>query len=225
MQRICTSLANAGYDVLLVGRKLKNSVPLTEEVYSQRRLHPFFTKGKLFYIEYNIRLFFFLFAQQFDIICGIDLDTVLPAWLIAHWKKKKVVYDAHELFPEVPEVIDRRFTKKVWNWVEKFAIKRITNCYTVSEGLADYFESKYGRKFEVIRNFPLAENGSKNELNAVPHEKEQSFILYQGALNEGRGLEQLILAMHQIPMKLILAGEGDLSGKLRQLVNDSNLNR
>jgi uncharacterized protein (DUF302 family) len=31
MQRICASVANAGYDVLLIGRKLQGSLPLKKK--------------------------------------------------------------------------------------------------------------------------------------------------------------------------------------------------
>ncbi|HJS53916.1 MAG TPA: hypothetical protein VJ765_05210, partial [Chitinophagaceae bacterium] len=78
MQRICSTLAGAGYDVLLVGRKLKTSPPLSNKHYGQRRLNCCFKKGKLFYTEFNIRLFFFLLFKKMDCICAIDLDTILP---------------------------------------------------------------------------------------------------------------------------------------------------
>ena len=38
MHRICHSLAAHGYDVLLVGRKLSKSVPLTQQTFGQKRL-------------------------------------------------------------------------------------------------------------------------------------------------------------------------------------------
>jgi glycosyltransferase involved in cell wall biosynthesis len=48
--------------------------------------------------------------------------------------------------------------------------------------------------------------------------KEDRFILYQGALNAGRGLECLIESMQYIPCQLKIVGEGDLSDHLRTLV-------
>src|SRR5271154_4051954 len=98
MSRICNSLANAGYLVTLVGRKLPDSIPLAQKKYQQKRLHCFFNKGKLFYAEYNLRLFFYLFFKKMDAICCIDLDTILPALFISSIKNVKRVYDAHELF-------------------------------------------------------------------------------------------------------------------------------
>ena len=37
MQRICTSLQNAGHEVLLMGWKLKNAPPLTTQIFAQKR--------------------------------------------------------------------------------------------------------------------------------------------------------------------------------------------
>ena len=47
MQRICSTLAQEGYTVQLIGRKLPNSKPLKTQGYKQTRLSCFFTKGKL----------------------------------------------------------------------------------------------------------------------------------------------------------------------------------
>src|SRR5450432_3213333 len=105
MIRICTALAEAGYDVLLVGRKKKKSLPLAQQPYRQKRLFTFFEKGKLFYMEYNTRLFLFLVAKRSDLFCAIDLDTILPIWIISRLKNKPRVYDAHELFCEMKEIV------------------------------------------------------------------------------------------------------------------------
>lgn len=216
MNRICSSLAEHDYDVLLVGRKLKSSIPLETKSYQQQRLSLLLTNGKLFYLEYNLRLFFFLLFKKFDIICGIDLDTILPGYFISKLTGKKCVYDAHEIFSEVPEVIRRPATQKIWKWVEKFSARRISNCYTVSEGVAEYFFQSYGRKFEVIKNVPLK--------ITLPNESKTTGdlpkILYQGAINEGRGIEAMIEAMKEIQGTLVLAGDGDLTLQLKKQVNE-----
>src|SRR5689334_10089007 len=83
MHRICHSLAIAGYDVTLVGRRLKNSLPLEQKSFRQKRLRCFFNKGSWFYREYNIRLFLYLLFCKMDGICAIDLDTILPCLYIS----------------------------------------------------------------------------------------------------------------------------------------------
>jgi len=89
MQRICGSLAAAGYAVTLVGRLKNDSRSLTNQPYQQVRLkHMLFSKGKLFYLEFNIRLLFYLLFVRTDAICSIDLDTALPGILVAKLRKK-----------------------------------------------------------------------------------------------------------------------------------------
>jgi glycosyltransferase involved in cell wall biosynthesis len=218
MQKICSSLSAAGYEVELVGRLHDFSVPLDNQPYRQTRLWCIFNKGKLFYIEYNIRLLFFLLFREFDGVCAIDLDTIAPAYFVGKFKQAKLIYDAHEYFTEVPEVVRRPLVQKVWQLVERTFLPRFDLVYTVSGGLAELFQKKYGRKVEVIMNVPLKETQDTRHKT-----QDNKVILYQGALNEGRGLEHMIEAMKDIDAKLQLAGEGDLSQQLRELVKKLGL--
>lgn len=217
MQRICRSLSSAGYDIELVGRQLRHSLPLPQETYRQKRLCCLFNKGKLFYIEFNLRLWWYLLCSKADAICAVDLDTIAAVYLAGKPKGCKLIYDAHEYFTEVPEVERRPFVKKVWQWVEHIFVPRFDLAYTVSEGLSNLFKEKLHIPFHVIRNVPSAQNVSS------PLPNTGSFLLYQGALNEDRGLENLLLAMKEIPAQLKLAGEGDLSATLRQQAEELQL--
>ncbi len=220
MIRICTSLSNAGYKVQLVGRKRANSKSLTPQAFQQKRLNCYFDKGKLFYLEYNIRLFFFLLFARFDIVNSIDLDTILPGFFISKIKGKTCVYDAHEYFTEVPEVVTRPKIQKFWKSVEKLTVPRLKYCYTVGGSLAEMFSKEYKTPFAVVRNVPFK---IKTPIQIVKPEGKK-ILLYQGALNEGRGLEHLIEAMQEIEgAELQLAGEGDLSQILRDLVKEKGL--
>ena len=216
MIRICTSLANEGYSVMLVGRKMKLSLPLTTEPFKQKRINCIFEKGKLFYVEYNIRLFFFLLFTRMDCICAIDLDTILPCYFISIFKKIKRVYDAHELFCEMKEIVTRPTIYKLWKKIERFAVPKFTTGYTVNQPIADEFERMYGVKYEVIRNIALL-----RPLIKLP--KIEKFILYQGAVNEGRSFETLIPAMKEVDSKLVICGDGNFMDQTRQLVKKYNL--
>ena len=217
MARICGTLADAGYDVEIVGRKRKKSIELQNRNYKQTRLNCFFDKGKLFYIEYNIRLFFYLLFTKSDIISSVDLDTLLPCFLVSNIRSKKLVFDAHEYFTEVPEVTNRKWVKLIWETVAKLCIRHVKAAYTVGQKLAEKFTEKYHKNFEVILNVP-----SSSPHPLIPSSQKR-IILYQGALNEARGLEELIDAMHEIDAECWIAGEGDLSDVLRQKVLQLNL--
>lgn len=221
MIRICTSLARAGYKVELVGRILPHSKPIIPQLFQQKRLKCFFNKGKLFYIEYNIRLFFYLFFQKTDVICSVDLDTILAGFMFCKLRNRVQVYDAHEYFTELPEVIQRPVTQRIWSWVADLTIPKIKYCYTVGESLAEIFEQQYGVVFSTIRNVNYKQN---RKYSFLKNNSSDKIFLYQGALNEGRGLESMISAMQYVEnAQFWLAGEGDLSQTLRDQVSALNL--
>ncbi|MBD2722017.1 glycosyltransferase [Hymenobacter armeniacus] len=214
MQRICGSLAAAGYQVQLVGWQRPASPPLTPQPYQQHRLRGWFQKGKLFYLEYNLRLLFYLLSQRAAAWCACDLDTALPVWLRARLGGQPLVYDAHELFTEVPEVVARPAVQRVWRWVESFIVPRARLAYTVGPALAGMFKQRYGRPFAVVRN--VSRLREEDVLPPAPAAAPPGgYILYQGALNVGRGLENLLDAMPQVAGRLVICGEGDLSAALR----------
>ena len=93
---------------------MKASLPLSTQPFLQKRINCLFEKGKLFYAEYNIRLFFYLLFKKMDCIGAIDLDTILPGYSISKIKKVKRIYDAHELFCEMKEIATRPAIYKVW---------------------------------------------------------------------------------------------------------------
>jgi len=211
MIRICTSLAQNGYAVVLVGRKLSNSLPITKQPFKQKRIRCFFEKGKLFYAEYNFRLFFYLLFKKIDCICAVDLDTILPCYFISTIKKTHCVYDAHELFCEMKEIVTRPAIYKVWKKIENFTVPKFKAGYTVNQPIADEFTKMYGVQYKIIRNIALL-----TELIHLP--KTEKFILYQGAVNEGRSFETLIPAMQNVPCTLLICGDGNFMQQAIQLV-------
>ncbi len=219
MIRICNSLSRAGYQTSLVGRIKEKSIALRAEAFEQRRLPAFFQKGKLKYLEYNIRLFFFLLSQPCDIICAVDLDTITPALLASRLRNKILVYDAHEYFTELPEVARRPLVKLIWEWVAKACIPRVDIAYTVSQSLAEELADRYDVPFSLVRNLPTPAPLPDQAPEIAPN--EPFILLYQGVLNEGRGLEVAVRAMQKLKnAELWLAGEGDRSAALRKMATD-----
>jgi glycosyltransferase involved in cell wall biosynthesis len=216
MQRICSSLADNGYAVTLVGRVLGHSQPLRDFPFQQHRLQCFSNTGKLFYVEFNIRLFIYLLRQNYDIAYAVDLDTILPQFLAARLRRKPCIYDAHEYFTETPEVVRRPLVQKIWAFIAGRTIPQMAACLTVGNGLAQLLGERYRKEFSVVRNMPFRQSEVPAKIPTSPY-----IILYQGMLNEGRGLEAMIAAMKEISdAELWLVGEGDLSDELRGLVQE-----
>lgn len=216
MIRICTSLSSAGYDVVLVGRRLKSSLPISKQPFQQKRITCLFEKGKLFYAEYNTRLFFFLLFRKMNCIGAIDLDTILPCYVISKIKKIQRVYDAHELFCEMKEIVTRPSIYNIWKKIERFTVPEFKYGYTVNQPIADEFKNMYGVNYQLIRNIALLRP-------LVKIDKIEKFILYQGAVNEGRSFETLIPAMKAVEAKLIICGDGNFMQQAKRLVADNNL--
>jgi glycosyltransferase involved in cell wall biosynthesis len=211
MIRICRSLSDAGYQVLLVGRTMPGSKSLHSSAFAQKRLNCIFSKGKLFYAEFNLRLFFFLLFTKMDLVCAIDLDTILPCYLVSRLKKITRVYDAHELFCEMKEIVERPGIYKAWKWLERLTVPKFPFGYTVNQPIADQFRSMYGVEYHVIRNIAALEPLE------IPV-KTEKYILYQGAVNEGRSFETLIPAMLQVDARLIICGEGNFMPQVKAMV-------
>ncbi|QNL22863.1 glycosyltransferase [Hyphobacterium sp. CCMP332] len=219
MIKICTSLSNAGFDVLIIGFKKKNSIPLGKSIYQKERIPTLFQKGKMFYLEISVRLFFKLLFVRTDIISAVDTDTLLPSYIVAKFRSKKLVFDAHEYFSETSGLVGRSFEKKIWQWLENSLIPRVKNAYTVNESLAVIFKNKFNINFRVVLNTP-----ELMELNKSDKASEH-FYIYQGVLNKGRGLEELLQVFGQNNLELRIAGEGPLKKFLKKEIEIKGLGK
>lgn len=220
VHKVAMSLQEMGFQVTLIGRKLTHSQSVDNRPYSTQRMSLIFTKGPFFYIEFNIRLLLLLLFSKADIFLSNDLDTLLANYIASRLKSKPLVYDSHEYFTEVPELIDRPKTRHIWIKIEENILPKIKHAYTVCESIAEAYRNKYGTAFKVVRNLPLRSNKAE-----IPEDRKLDFgtkkiILYQGALNMGRGLECAIEAIQQLDTaQLVLAGEGDLTNELKTLAS------
>ncbi len=216
MIRICTSLHKAGYEVTLIGRKKPGSRPLIARPFRQIRIWQGLNRGKFFFAGYNIKLFFVLLFTRMDAVCAIDLDTILPVYYISLLRRKRRVYDAHELFCELEEVVTRPATKKMWKWIERHTVPHFHYGYTVNESYVQEYRRMYNRSYAVVRNATVLRPFT------IPEKKER-YILYQGSVNKGRCFEELIPAMKYVNARLIICGEGNFYEESKQLVREHGL--
>ncbi len=192
--------------------------------YSYKRMKMIFKKGPLFYAFFNLRLFFvLLFARGTDLLISNDLDTLLANYLVSRIRRIPLLYDSHEYFTEVPELKDRAGTKKAWERIERHILPRLKYAMTVSDSIAAAYEEKYGIPFVVIRNISEFRTPERDP-SFHDHYSARYKIIYQGALNIGRGLEMMITAMQWIPDTLLLiAGDGDIRIDLHHMVQQLKL--
>ena len=208
-------------------------------------------KRKLIQHTFFIWEFNFFFSQvmdtkvNYDYIWCNDLPTLNPGLKISKKLGAKLFYDSHEIYLEtlnqffprnskgikkalfnlnlnLMRLIVRNFNKRVLPQVHTFI--------TVNESLREYFIQKYSvQNSTVIMNLPELKK-SKVGIDSVDYrskfnwDKESIILIYQGALNEGRGLRLLMELMQNIDnkFKLIVLGNGPLKQNLKDLLAPSN---
>lgn len=226
VKKTCQTLTNLGFEVVLIGRKLKNSLPMDNRPYTVRRMRLLFTKGPFFYACFNFRLFFLLLFHKADLLVSNDLDTLLPNYLISKLKMKPLVYDSHEYFTEVPELVNRKSVQYTWERIEKWIFPKLKNVITVNDSIADLYEKKYGIRPAVVRNISpqkqIINLKSRAELR-LP-ENTNILILQGSGINIQRGAEEMVEAMQYIDHALLLiVGGGDVIDHLKQMVTNLGL--
>ena len=223
VHRTAITLLSMGASVLMVGRVKGNALPLIDRPYRTKRFHLLFRKGIFFYATYNLRLLIYLLFHHADIIVSVDLDTLLACTVAAWIKNAELVYDCHEYFTEVPELVDRHRVKAFWARLERSLLPGIKHSYTVNSSLADIYNLKYNQNMQVIRNLPL----KKDKVYFVPEVLNfpgRKILLYQGSLNMGRGIELAIEAMQWVDSAVLaIIGSGDIEHDLKKLTERLNL--
>ena len=217
--RTCSVLIECNYDVLLIGRVQKKSKPIEARLYDCKRMKLLFESGILFYLFFNIRLFFVLLFTKADVLFANDLDTLLPNYLVSKLKGIRLIYDSHEIFCEVPELIAHPFKKRVWESLEKWIVPKLKQAITVNESIATYFFEKYQTPFIFVRNIPnyapLVTTKSRIELG-LPNDKH--IVILQGAgINVQRGAEELVASFQFLTSDyiLLIIGSGDVIQQLK----------
>jgi glycosyltransferase involved in cell wall biosynthesis len=219
LQRIYGSLSEAGYSVELLGRQFDN----TPQIHAAAiHLPLWFRKGKLSYLELNVRFLFYMLQRKTDAICSVDLDTLPACWLASKLNRSILIQDSHEYMAEVPEVAFRPLTKKIWNWVAWALLPGCRLRYTVSQSLVDEFAAVYGQHFELIRNMAVLRSEGQLEAD-IPGLPENDYLVFLGAVNRGRGLEEILEVLAERDESLLIIGSGDLMEEIKNRVNQYKL--
>ncbi len=220
VKKVAEILHQLDYEVVLVGRALPDSLPI-QRPYTCRRFQLPFHSGALFYISFQIRLFFFLMFSKADVLLSNDLDTLLPNFLASKIKGISLVYDTHEYFCGVPELQHRPFVRSIWRGVEAWIFPKLRWVFTVNPSIAQLYYQDYGVIPRVFRNIGPRLQPRKWKTRAELGLPESAFIfINQGTgINIDRGMEEAVDAIAQIPNAcLLLVGSGDAIPNLKRVV-------
>lgn len=219
--KVGTTLQNNGFDFFLIGTKHRGTPDLAHIPFKTKRAPIFFKKNFPFYAELQFRLFFELLKtpKKNSIILANDLETLIPAKIIATLLNIPLVVDFHEIYSEMPSLRSGSIQKRVWKFIERKFVPGLKNTYTVSDSYANWFQSEYKIRPKVIKNVPF-----KKEIPIHEITSKVNVVLYQGAINPSRGIDKMILAMQFLEnTELWVVGDGPMFSEYKSLAVKSGL--
>ena len=171
-----------------------------------RQLYKILSRG-LAHINLLLRIIF----SRPNVVHAHDVNTLLTAWTASKILRVPLVYDAHE-------VSTGREGYSGYRWLvallERKIMPKTAINITTTAMRAKFFRRAY--KIEtpiVLQNRPLLSNEKKQ--NRIREElgltEKWPIVLYQGGLQQGRGLEKLVRIFAEIPdAYFVLIGGGRL---------------
>ncbi len=158
------------------------------------------------------------YIQNADIYHANDLNTLPQAIVCSklRLKPKPLIYDSHEVQS------DRTgYNPKTIKRIESFMLKFVDQMIVENHTRAKYNEDIYGFYPKTLYNYSekynIEEKPQINLHKKIGINEDEKILLYQGGLQQGRGLELLIEAMDEIEEgHLLFIGGGKLTQPLKE---------
>ncbi|HOI84452.1 MAG TPA: hypothetical protein PLP48_00115 [Acholeplasmataceae bacterium] len=195
---------------------------------------PIFYKKKSFggltYLSYILKIFPRLLKNDYSIYYGHDIFSTIPLFFVSIIKrKKKFIYDAHELYISD---LKNSFKNKILLVFQKLYMKKCDLIIAASEERSKIMQKEFSLEIKplVIRNISFLPQNN-NEGYQLLSEKHKDFfkipafsIIYAGVMVKGRNLDILINVVNKLgsEFKLLLLGNGDAYGKLEAVIQTLN---
>src|SRR5258708_7483861 len=181
------------------------------------------TTQLFFYAWLYLKMLWRGLRTPFDVVHCHDLDTLPLGFVLGRLKRKPVVYDAHESFPDMLEGNVHPAVQRGLVCLENFLIRRIDLLITVGEKLRRHFEERGARRSVVVGNWKRLDDFLRTEQQN--REVRQRLCVPDGAilvvcitqLLTDRKIEELLAAVEEYPgVHVIFGGKGVLQDLLVQ---------
>lgn len=199
--------------------RTRQNIQKNNKSFNHVPLRHFFRNGILFYLELNLRIIYkLIFCKKYEIICSVDLDTLPACFVSSKITGRKIIFDAHEIFHELPELEGKPVKAKIWKYLSRILFNKIRYKYTVNKSLQARFKHQFAAGFEIIRNIPPLE-----EIHSMPQISARTLV-YLGVVNKGRGVDLAIRSLDYLAgFSLIIIGDGDEMQAMKELALDLGL--
>ncbi|MEC7114055.1 MAG: glycosyltransferase, partial [Bacteroidota bacterium] len=215
MRKTCATLQRAGWEPVLIGRRMNRADAVSiDRPYRTERLWLQFHTGPLFYLSLQLGLCRALARLQKEggvtAVWANDLDTLGPAVEASRRYGWAVAYDSHEWFTEAEGLNGQPLKKAIWRRWERRCFRGINRMLTVNDAIAEAYAA-LGPTVEVVPNVPERLDPAQPMPRAELGWPEGStMLLMQGAfMDRDRGALDAVRAMVHLPeLHLALIGAG-----------------
>lgn len=182
---------------------------------------------------FSMRALPFAIRAQADVYHAHDLNNLELAYQAARQHNARLVYDSHELFPDVANRWVR-LRRKAWMRTERRLMRHCDLTITVNEFIADILAERNGvppplvvlncpdppLSFDISHKYNLI----RDSLGLPAGRK---VVLYHGYLWEGRGLENLVRSAKLLreDTYVVITGYGPYEEVLRRMVADERVGK
>ncbi len=223
------------------GREPLYSFP---EVEVERLILPF-GGGTWFFLRLMAGFFLRIRRMAPESIEAIDPYALVPARLyallpvslragIAKPAPVRIAYFSMEYFTQLPSLRAKPWKRSIWRRLERWGAAGAATAATVCDSIAAHLSRDFGMPVITVRNVPERSDSVPDRAEQAPggagsvlHTRcgvawEKPILIYQGMLQEGRGLETAVRALGVLAdMHLAIIGGGPLGGTLRTLAQES----
>ncbi len=163
--------------------------------------------------------------KPWDVVHCHDFDTLPPGWLLGKWRRRPIIFDAHESYHEMLAANVSPLIKKAIAASERWLVKRIDLLITVGRILEEEYRRRGAPATCVVGNWKAVEDFRIPEATLVAERQKLGIpqgrlvISYIGYLEPDRGLFELIEAVKADPaVHLLLGGKGTLERQVQQAI-------
>jgi hypothetical protein len=156
---------------------------------------------KFYWNEARERNYNLLSQGQYNCIIANDIDTLPLAVRLAGKNNSKVVFDAHEYYPDYGQNLSLRdwLHRRLVNYQCETFLKKCDLMLTVSPGIRDLYKENFGVDSKLFLN-----TKQFHDLEPSALESNQIDLVHHGLALPGRKLELMIKLMEFLDVKFKL---------------------
>ncbi len=184
---------------------------------------PRYKSGIRRFLDYHRALLKAVRSKRADVVLACDLFS-LPAarWMKIHGRTKRVIYDARELYTELPAVAKKKFVKAIWRTLEQRGMSHSDLILVTAPLDAEAILDVHGflPRPLLVRNLPwlepdLPRNRTLLDRFRIPNDAIAA--VYLGGLQPARGLWILLETFRDLSdAHLLIIGDGPLRKALEE---------